>query len=67
MKSRDYYLVSGCIFGFVAFMHLLRIIDQSVCILGPWHVPMYLSWLAVLGAGFLSYQGFALAGVIKKK
>ncbi len=67
MNPRAYYLVSGGIFGFVAFMHLLRVVNHSVCILGSWHVPMFFSWLAVAGAGFLSYQGFLLAGVIKKK
>lgn len=67
MNSKDYFLVSGVIFGVVAFMHLFRAVNHTVLIMGSWHVPMLFSWLAIIGAGFLSYQGFLLAGVIKKK
>ena len=67
LSSRNYYLISGGIFGFVALMHLLRLVDQSVLIIGDWHAPQSFSLLAVVGAGFLCYEGLRLAGVIKKK
>ena len=66
ITSTDYFKVSGAIFGFVSVMHLLRILNHWVFVLGSWMFPYWLSWVAVFVAGYLSYQGFVLAGVIKK-
>lgn len=66
MESMDYYRVSGSIFGFVAFMHLLRILNHWVFIFGTWNFHYWVSWVVVPVAGYLSYQAFLMAGVIKK-
>jgi hypothetical protein len=67
MTSKDYYTVSGSIFGLVAVMHLLRVVNDWIFIFGKWHVPSWASVVAVAVAGYLSYQAFVLAGVIKPK
>ena len=67
MNSKDYFLVTGIIFGLIAMGHLARLVNQSVFIIGSWHLPPFLSLVAAVVAGYLSYQGFVLAGVIKKK
>ena len=67
ISPNHYYLISGGVFGFVAVMHLFRLIDRSVLVIGDWHMPLSFSFLAVVGAGFLCYEGLRLAGVIKGK
>jgi hypothetical protein len=66
LDSNDYYMISGSIFGLVAFMHLLRILNNWVFIFGTWHFHYWVSWVAMPVAAYLSYQAFLLAGVIKK-
>jgi hypothetical protein len=57
---KPYHLVSGIIFGVVALVHLLRLINQWPLILGPWSAPMSISWVAFIIAGYLSVWSFRL-------
>jgi hypothetical protein len=66
MSSKNFLMVSGCIFGVVSLMHMLRILNHWVFILGTWNFPYWVSWVAVFVAAYLSYQAFLLAGAIKK-
>ena len=61
MNSRNYYIVSGIIFAFVACMHLARIINHFVFIIGSWPVPIWISWLGFIVAGYLSYCAYQFA------
>ncbi len=67
MSAKDYYMVSGGIFAFVAVMHLLRVLNDWIFIFGKWAIPSWVSVVAVAIAGYLSYQAFVLAGMIKSK
>jgi len=53
MNSRAYLVISGIIFGIVAVFHLLRVIKGWPLALGPWSVPMYVSWLGAIGPAIL--------------
>jgi len=66
LTSRDYYVVSGIIFAIVACMHLMRIINHSVFIIGSWHLPIWMSWLGAGVAGYLSYCAYELVEGKKK-
>ncbi len=48
--------VSGVIFLIIALVHLWRIINVIPVAFGTSFVPMWLSWLAVLVGGYLSYM-----------
>ena len=61
MNSRNYYIVSGIIFAFVACMHLVRILSRFVFVIGSWHVPIWISCLGFIVAGYLSYSAHQLA------
>ena len=67
MKYRFYCGISGVIFGIVALVHLLRIINDWDLIIASWRAPLWLSYVGfVIGAG-LSAWAFRLAGRGKKE
>ena len=53
MTSRPYLLISGTVFGVVAVVHLLRSLNGWSFELGPWTVPMWVSWLGTVGPAVL--------------
>jgi hypothetical protein len=57
MKS-NYTLVSGVIFGAVALLQLTRALAGWAVQIGPWNVPVWLSWVLAAVAGSLSAWGF---------
>lgn len=57
MNQSTFLKVSGLIFLVVALVHLWRAVSGVDIMFGETLVPMWLSWLAVIFIGFLSYQG----------
>ena len=55
MKKTDYIKTSGYIFLIVALLHLTRVIKNWYAQIGNWIVPMWVSVLVVLIAGYLAY------------
>jgi len=52
MNGRSYLLISGSIFGVVAALHVLRLVNGWPFQVGPWILPVALSWVgAAAGAG----------------
>lgn len=62
MSGANYFLISGLLFAFIAFMHLLRLLKKWKVNLGGFKVPMWASVVAVLFLGYLAYSAFMLAG-----
>ena len=58
---RAYLAVSGTLFGIVALMHVLRLVQDWPVQLAGWPVPLWVSWIGVLVAGGLCLWGFRLA------
>ena len=48
MNSRTYLVISGTVFGIVAVLHFLRVVNGWIMVLGPWSVPIWVSWLGTL-------------------
>jgi hypothetical protein len=61
MDQKTFVLLAGVIFAIVALAHLLRIFMDWPIVIDNWSVPMWLSWIAVVIAGGLSYSGLAAA------
>jgi hypothetical protein len=61
MDQRSFCLIAGIIFSIVAFIHALRILYGWEVVIGGWSVPQWVSWVALLVAGFLGYEGRRLA------
>ncbi|MBI2674109.1 MAG: hypothetical protein HYX23_02405 [Candidatus Zambryskibacteria bacterium] len=57
MSSKAYYSTTGVIFLAIGVLHLLRILNGWPANISTFVVPMWLSWIAVILAGYLSYQG----------
>jgi len=62
MSQITFSLVAGMIFLLVAVMHVLRLALKSEVVLNGWSVPMWISWLALVIAGFLAFEGLKLGG-----
>jgi hypothetical protein len=63
MPHRSYLLVSGAVFAVVAALHLLRVVNGWNFVIGPWDLPMWVSWLGASGPGLLAAWAFRLAAV----
>ncbi len=61
MSQKRFTLVAGLIFLVVALMHLLRVARGWHVVLAGWTVPVWVSWVALLVAGYLAYEGLSLA------
>ena len=61
MDRRLYCVITGIIFIIIVFLHLLRIIYGWVAVIGDWTVPQWISWVALVVAGYLGYEGLRLA------
>jgi len=61
MDQKTFTIVAGAIFAVVALLHVLRILMGWPAVLGGWEVPMWVSWIALVVAGGLSYFGLSLA------
>ena len=60
MDQKTFVLLAGVIFAIVALAHLLRIFMGWPILIDHWTVPMWLSWIALVVAGGLSYFGLSL-------
>ena len=60
MTHKNFFSLTGTIFLVIAALHLLRIINGWEAVIGGWIVPMWLSWAAVILAGYLGSQGIKL-------
>ena len=65
MNSRAYLVISGTIFGIVAILHLLRVVNGWAVVVGPWSAPMWISWLGTLLPAVLCVWALRLASRIQ--
>lgn len=50
------YKVAGVVLGLAALVHFVRVIMNLPLKLGNWEAPIWLSALAVIVAGYLSFH-----------
>lgn len=58
MSPKTFGLTAGIVFSLVALLHALRLLLGWDAVIGGWHVPMWLSWLALPLAGYLAVTAF---------
>jgi len=61
MNRRSFCVISAGIFFLVAFVHLMRIMYGWKIVIGPWTAPDSVSWIVLLVAGYLGYEGLRFA------
>jgi len=54
-----YALVSALIFAVAAAAHLLRLVNRWAVQVGPYSVPMSVSWIGLVIAALISVWGFS--------
>lgn len=60
MSAKSYFTFSGVLFSVITAAHLLRVIFAWEANIGGWEVPMWLSVLAVVVLGYLTYSALKL-------
>ena len=61
MSRKAYLTITAIIFLVIAILHLFRIILGWSPVVEGWTVPMWLSWVALVVAGWLGYEGLRFA------
>ena len=61
MSPKTFSLTAAMVFLLVAVVHVLRLVYGWGAVIGGWTVPMWISWVGLVVAAFLSYHGFRLA------
>ena len=60
MNHRAFVLLTSSIFALIALLHALRLIYGWDVTIGEWTVPVWLSAIGFLIAGYLALEGFRL-------
>lgn len=58
MRKGTYMRVTAFIFLAIAVLHGLRLYLGWDAVIAGWEVPRLLSWVAVVAAAYLAWQGF---------
>ena len=58
MSQRVFVLLTSSIFALIALLHALRLIYGWDVTIGEWTVPVWVSAIGFLIAGYLALQGF---------
>ncbi len=61
MNKKSYYKIVSVIFAIITALHLLRAVNGWEATLAGVSVPLWISWAAVLIAGYLSVRGWQFA------
>lgn len=57
MSKKNFFAVSGTLFLLIAIVHLFRLLQGWPAMIGEFLVPVWVSWVVVIGGLYLSYQG----------
>jgi len=60
MPEKTFLGATATLFAFVFVVHLLRVINGWEFYIGGWDVPIWVSWVAFLLAGYLSWTAFKM-------
>ncbi len=61
MSQKTFLLTAGVIFALIALGHILRVVFALEWTVQGQAIPMWASWVALIVAGYLGYQGFRLS------
>jgi hypothetical protein len=61
MTQRTFSLITATLFSVIALLHAVRILRGWQVTIGGGVVPIWVSWIGLVIAAYLAYQGFRLA------
>lgn len=59
MNKNQSLMLASVVFGIIALLHFLRSIFSWPASIGTFNVPVWFSYIAVIVAGYLSWQMFS--------
>ncbi len=60
LQKKEYFQITGYLFVGVAILHGLRAFNEWELMYNDWEVPLWLSWVVVVGVLYLAYSAFKL-------
>lgn len=57
-KRQKYYLITAIVFTIIAVVHLIRGFAGWEANMGGVDIPLWVSWVAVVIAGYLAVRGY---------
>ena len=60
MNDKLFHRIAGIIFALIALLQAVRIYMGWTVVIGGWSAPMWISWIAIVVAGSLSYFALTL-------
>ena len=64
MSNKTYLRTTSFIFLVIVVLHLLRIVDGWEAVIGGYNLPLWISVVAVLLAGFLAFYGYKISKLL---
>ena len=61
MHSKSYYQITAFLLLVGVIIHVWHLWSKMPIMIGSWEMPAYVSWVSVVVAGYLAYQGFRLS------
>jgi hypothetical protein len=61
MTQRTFALITATLFSVIALLHAIRLLRAWQVAIDGAVVPVWISWIGLVIAGYLAYQGFKLA------
>lgn len=61
MTQRVFSLITATLFSLIALLHALRLLRGWQVTIGDMMVPLWVSWVGLIIAGYLAYEGFRLS------
>ena len=61
MTQRTYIQITGILFGLIALLHIVRLINGWPAVIGVWTMPLWLSAVGIAVAGFLAWSAWRLS------
>ncbi len=61
MSQKTFSLTAGVVFALITLLHILRLVSASELIVLGRTIPMLASWVAMVVAGYLAYEGLRLS------
>ena len=60
MRQDAFVTTAGAMFSLVTVLHVLRLLFGWEAVIGGWHIPFWISWIAIAVCGYLASTAFKL-------
>ena len=60
MNTKTFFKLSTAIFSLIALLHIARLIYSWEAVIGGLEIPLWISLVAVIAAGFMAYNSWKL-------